>query len=647
MSKMEINILSCIMSLLITALMIFYITQASSTEEQTYSNGISKNLENEGKMTRSTDQNWGLKTSKFDFGESAGKSTTNSKSKFIRVDNNIKMISVEFPAFGNESLISCGNIFKCTSSFSTGWKDDTSFKISTNNTNNKWSSIYGKEIDVKTNFSYGLVTHMKLNEWATQSHVALEGLNETSKHWIQIKQCPSATNGPLEWHEFRCVKTIQENITKIRPVLNAGWSSQPKKEATTWFDSIYVINSGDSIVSDPNLKIELVARGLKLPTSMAFLKQDNILVLEKEKGTVRRIVDGRLLKEPLLDLPVATRDERGMLGIAISKSEINNRTYVFLYFTESATGRDGDDFTAKKEPLGNRLYRYEFIDGKLVNPKLLLDLPASPGPDHNGGVLTIGPDKQTIYVVVGDTKHKTKSVNNKTGAEADGTGGILRLTFDGKPVNGSVLGDTYPLNLYYAYGIRNSFGIDFDPVTGNLWDTENGPDFGDEINLVEPGFNSGWKKVQGLWTVSDELKKGNMTSAEPYNLEDFNGRGKYSSPEFTWYHTVAPTAIKFLTTDKLGEQYKNDMYVADENTFNIYHFKLNQNRTELLLQGPLADGVADSNDELDDVLFAGFHDTISDLEVGPDGYLYFVSIWEGKIYRIVPQHLNDDGRPLN
>ena len=153
MSKMEINILSCIMSLLITALMIFYITQASSTEEQTYSNGISKNLENEGKMTRSTDQNWGLKTSKskFDFGESAGKSTTNSKSKFIRVDNNIKMISVEFPAFGNESLISCGNIFKCTSSFSTGWKDDTSFKISTNNTNNKWSSIYGKEIDVKSN----------------------------------------------------------------------------------------------------------------------------------------------------------------------------------------------------------------------------------------------------------------------------------------------------------------------------------------------------------------------------------------------------------------------------------------------------------------------------------------------------------------
>ena len=57
------------------------------------------------------------------------------------------------------------------------------------------------------------------------------------------------------------------------------------------------------------------------------------------------------------------------------------------------------------------------------------------------------------------------------------------------------------MNLYYAYGIRNSFGIDFDPVTGKLWDTENGPGYGDEINLVKPGFNSGWGKIQGMWTT--------------------------------------------------------------------------------------------------------------------------------------------------
>jgi glucose/arabinose dehydrogenase len=636
------------MLLLLTALIIFYPTQASSTEEKSYSKGSSKNLENEGEMTRIVGQNLGVKPSKFDDRESVGNSTTNSKPKFIRVDNEQTMVSFDFPTFGNESLISCDSIFKCTSSFSTGWKDDTSFKIWTNNTNNTWSSIYGKEIDVKSTKSYEVVTHMKLNKWATQSHVALEGFNESSKQWDPIKKCPPVTNGPIEWQEFRCLNTIPQNITKIRPVLNAGWSSQQGKEAITWYDSVYAIDLGKYFVIDPKLKIELVARGLKEPTSMAFLGTDDILVLQKDNGTVRKIIDGKVRSKPLLDAPVAANNERGMLGIAISRSEINNRTYVFLYFTESATGRDGDDITARKEPLGNRVYRYEYIDGKLVNPKLLLDLPASPGTDHQGGVLTIDPDKKSIYLVIGDVKHKTKTVNNETGAEPDGTSGILRLTLDGESVNGSVLGNTYPLNLYYAYGIRNSFGIDFDPVTGNLWDTENGPDFGDEINLVEPGFNSGWKKVQGMWIVGGGEKKADLASEEPGNLVNFGGRGKYSSPEFTWNHTVAPTAIKFLTTDKLGEQYKNEMFVADSNNGRIYHFKLNQNRTALLLQGPLADKVADSNDELDNAVFAqGFGDTISDLDIGPDGYLYLVSHYAGKIYRILPLHLNDDNRPLN
>jgi aldose sugar dehydrogenase len=654
MGKMGINTLSYIMLLLLISIMIFYPKQGSSTGEQTSSNSSSKNLENEGETTRIVDHNLGVKPSKFDVKESVGNSTTNSKPEFTRVDNNSRMIRFNFPTFGNESLISCNSIFKCTSSFSTGWKDDRSFKISTNNTNNTWSSIYGKEIDVKSNKSYELVTHMKLNEWATQSHVVLEGFNETSKLWYQITQCPSGFNGSLEWHEFTCIITIPENTTKIRPELNAGWSSQPGKEATTWFDSVYLINLGRFFVTDPNLQVELFARGLKLPTSMAFLGADEILVLEKDNGTVRKIIDGKVQAKPLLDVPVATLEERGMLGIAISRSEINNRTYVFLYFTESATGRDGDDITTKKEPLGNRLYRYEYIDGKLVNPKLLLNLPASPWPYHNGGALTVGPDNN-IYLAIGDGTVDSQTNNEANKSLPEGRAGILRVTEDGKPVsNKGILGNSYPLNLYYAYGIRNSFGVDFDPVTRNLWDTENGPNFGDEINLVEPGFNSGWKKVQGLWTVgpwdpvSNGEKKGNLTSDEPYNLVDFNGRGKYSSPEFTWNHTVAPTAIKFLTSDKLGEQYENDMLVADENTNKIYHFKLNQNRTELSLQGPLADKVAGSNDELDNAMFAKMGgQTISDLEIGPDGSLYLVSIWSGKIYRIVPQHLNENGSPLN
>ena len=80
--------------------------------------------------------------------------------------------------------------------------------------------------------------------------------------------------------------------------------------------------------------MELVFEGLELSTSMAFLSPDDILVLEKDKGTVQRIVNGEMLPEPLLDVNVANKSERGMLGIAVTKNEIgptNSNKYVFVY----------------------------------------------------------------------------------------------------------------------------------------------------------------------------------------------------------------------------------------------------------------------------------------------------------------------------
>ena len=193
-----------------------------------------------------------------------------------------------------------------------------------------------------------------------------------------------------------------------------------------------------------------------------------------------------------------------------------------------------------------------------------------------------------------------------------------------------------PLNLYYSYGLRNSFGIDFDPLTGKLWDTENGEDFGDEINLVEPGFNSGWSKVEGIWTLDEEES---MTEAAPLNPEnglvDFDGKGKYSSPEFTWRESLGPSAIKFLNSDRLGKQYENDIVVGDIDNGNLYHFDLSKDRTELILEEPLADKLADSDDENEGIIFGKGFGAITDIEVGPDGYLYIVA-FQGTIYRIVP-----------
>ena len=151
------------------------------------------------------------------------------------------------------------------------------------------------------------------------------------------------------------------------------------------------------VLSDPNFTVETIATGLEFPTGLAFLGPEDILVLEKDKGTVQRIVNGQMMKQPLLDVTVANEVERGMLGIAVARNDTANKTFVFLFYTEAKGEEDGS------EPIGNRLYRYELDANanKLVNPKLLLDLPYLPGPAHNGGVVTIGPDNN-VYVVIGN-----------------------------------------------------------------------------------------------------------------------------------------------------------------------------------------------------------------------------------------------------
>jgi glucose/arabinose dehydrogenase len=379
-------------------------------------------------------------------------------------------------------------------------------------------------------------------------------------------------------------------------------------------------------ISDSRLKFDVVASGFDFPTGMAIIGQNDFLVIEKNTGNVIRIQNGIELNKPLLTLSVANQSERGLLGIAATDEGTKPR-YVFLYYTES-TRRDPG--TA----LGNRVYRYELVDNKLIKPKLLLDLPSYPGLSHDGGVLKIGPDKKSLYLVIGNVNYAqnitymTRAQNVINGPAPDGRGGILRITFDGGIVGGKgILGNSKPLSLYYGYGLRNSFGIGFDPLTGNLWDTENGQKTDDEVNLVKPGFNSGWKVIQG----SSEIKY--MDKAD---LETFNGKGVYRDPEFDWADTVAPTSVLFFNSNKLGTDYTNDLFIGGVHNGTIYHFDLTKDRTHLDLKGPLADKIANFPEESEQLKFAKGLGLITDLEVGPNGYLYVLSFpkHDGTIFKI-------------
>lgn len=391
---------------------------------------------------------------------------------------------------------------------------------------------------------------------------------------------------------------------------------------------------------DPELTAIPIIQNLSFfPSNMDFLNDNEILVLDKNNGTVRMISNGILNPNPLLKVNVSPTGERGLLGIAIEENNTSTLpTQVFLYFTEAINSINLD--TTSEYEVKNRLYKYDLVNNKLVNPRLLLELPAGPGTTHNGGAIRIGPDGN-IYIPYGDLGLRTQTQNIIDGPPTHGTGGILRIT-----QNGSIVEDGFSLgvgnlSLFFGYGIRNSFGIDFDPISGYLWDTENGPDYGDEVNLVKPGFNSGWLRVQGEWSpkwssipgfgafIGDKVES---TS----NLVNFGNKGIYRSPEFmTGNFTIGPTAIQFLSSDTLGDKYQNDMFVGDIHNGNIYRFELNEKREGLIFNNQLADKIANTKDELKPLLFGEGFGSITDIEESEDGYLYILSAGRNAIFKIM------------
>ena len=421
---------------------------------------------------------------------------------------------------------------------------------------------------------------------------------------------------------------------------------------------------------DSEFKAQLVVKGLTRPTGMVFVDENDILVAEK-RGIVQRIIDGRISPHPVLDIRAIVNNtgERGLLSIGISNPSDVEKNYnndddaaVYLLFTNYAgkniSGNSNAAVQKSETPqnASNSIYRYKLQEGKLTNPKLLANvlLYSNESIQHIGGALKVSPDDK-IYFTTGDGRGceyfedcdtKTSYFTNDTQSKL--SGGIYYFKNNSK--TGDFNETSSPEYYQYAYGIRNSFGLDFDPVTGNLWDTENGPAFGDEINLVKPGFNSGWAKYQGIWSVTNYtqifnnpppgLPKGYYFTETPQYPLHFNGTGNYSNPEFTWNQTVGVTSIKFFDSNKYGKQYQNDIFVSTYKGGLVYHFDLDKDRNQLLLKGPLKDKDANSSKEMDGVIFAQglAPGGISDMEVGPDGYLYVLTLGsKGAIYKIVPR----------
>jgi glucose/arabinose dehydrogenase len=429
-------------------------------------------------------------------------------------------------------------------------------------------------------------------------------------------------------------------------------------------------NTPVTILDDSDLEVELVTEGFESPTSMAFIgNHGDMLILEKS-GEVILFINENKSKISLLNFTVNDQTERGLLGVdvldnmadlhttAIAEARSNNQatiptggnsinnasttsppptsTFAFFYLTEASK----EDRT---QVLGNRIYRFEWnpTDKSLSNGTLILDLPVLPGENHNGGKLIADSENRHIYAVIGDLNRKGMLQNFKNGSLPDDTSVILRINPDGSPAQGNPFLDvsrsdeSYAnLSKYYAYGIRNSFGLAIDPLTHILWDTENGPDGFDEINLVRPGFNSGWTTVMG------PIERTNETSEN--NLVNFLGSSSYADPVFSWGRAVGVTDIEFYNSDRLGDDYTNNIFVADANNGHLYFFEVNEDRSGLKFgDSRLSDDLVASNDrERTEVTFSTrFPSSITDIETGPDGFLYVLTFHptKGSLSRIVPQ----------
>jgi glucose/arabinose dehydrogenase len=474
-------------------------------------------------------------------------------------------------------------------------------------------------------------------------------------------------------------------------------------------------------VVDPNLAVRTAVGGLDSPTSIAFLGANDMLVLEKQTGRVQRVVNG-VVTGTALDLAVNNASERGLLGIALHPNFPTNPG-VYLYWSCRAraprasnpffptrercssrpeTGADTGDILAVPL-LGNRVDRFVWTGSTLVFDRNLIMLrsfqhdgaPTPPGQgdetqpargNHDGGVIDFGPDGK-LYIQVGDIGRRGQLQNLPNGptppTDDDQFGGpepdnahlsgvILRLNDDGStPADnpfvraGAMTGGEAGENIakIFAYGIRNTFGFDFDPVSGMLWDEQNGDDSFTEINLVEAGANLGWVQVMGPLSRIQQFKE-IETSPQffglqqlrwpPTNIADSPSEAlsrmfmlpgaHYSDPEFSWKFENAPAGVGFHTGRGLGGQYENDLFVGAARTFleggQIWHFNLTGNRRNIAVEDPrLQDRVADNTakfeiTESETLLFGRNFGIGTDIETGPNGNLFVVSLSDGAVYEI-------------
>lgn len=384
-------------------------------------------------------------------------------------------------------------------------------------------------------------------------------------------------------------------------------------------------------ILDSNLEITpVVNAGLEQPIGIVFLTSTDFFVLEKATGKVKRVMNGVVQPNPVLDLAVNSASERGLLSLALHPN-FPATPWVYVRWTESSTGAD-TNVISEVPDRGNRVDRYTWdaAAGTLTFDRNLLmlrarqtdnvEVPGHPGTNnpgengnHNGGVLRFGPDGK-LYLFMGDQGRRGWLQNLPNGPfetapfvdDTFGSGGpapdnlhfsgfIVRLNDDGTaPTDnpffgvGASMGGEAGANIQkiYSYGHRNAFGMAFDPYTGSLWETENADDAFSELNRVVPGMNGGWIQIMGPLSRFMQFREIEVTQFNsrlqqlrypPSRIAFASGLAltrmfmlpgaTYVDPEFSWKYEIGPAGTSFVKGNALGSAYDGTLWIGSARSF--------------------------------------------------------------------------------
>jgi len=327
-------------------------------------------------------------------------------------------------------------------------------------------------------------------------------------------------------------------------------------------------------------------------TSMVWAPDGRLFFTEKN-GTLRLMsADGELQETPVLALDVRQDNEDGMQSVALDPNFADNG-YFYIYYTPVAEA-DGT--------MSNVVARYTLQDGAAVEPVELLRFPnESPLHQHHGGRLAFGPDGY-LYLSVGDMSHW-----NVRSQEMDKIEGkIHRLAVAGDEVE--IPDDNpFPGSSVWAYGIRNAYSFVFDPLSGHLFATGNGPDCDDSVMWIEPGDNFGWGQIE--------------MSGDDKTYCDNPDRLKDAKPALISYTpTIAPTGIIIYQGDAFPD-WQGDLFFCAFKPMQMFHVELNEARNAF-------DG------EPTPVDTGSTMGCAIEVSVGPDGLIYYSNLIG--LYRLSP-----------